>query len=179
MKKIITILLILILSACSNNPTQKTPDEILLSIKDYSCKMQILSTSNKNVTNYLASQSYSSAGQYSMEFLDKENLKIDYENSILRITSSLFENNFEIQNYKELNQNPLFLSYFIHTYFNLEESSLIEKNDNSIHITLPNYNNYMHSAKLTFNNNLPYTLTYFDENGNERVNIIYNEFTLI
>ena len=179
MKKVIIFLFIFVLSACSKPTVQKTPDEILLSIKDYSCKMQILSTSNKNVTNYSASQTYSSAGQYSMEFLDKENLKINYENSILKITSSLFENNFEIQNYKELNQNPLFLSYFIHTYFNLEESSHIEKDDTSIHITLPNYNNYIHSAKLTFNNNLPYTLTYFDENGNEKVNIIYNEFTLI
>ena len=32
------------------------------------------------------------------------------------------------------------------------------------------------SAKLTFKDNLPHMLSYFDENGNEKVNIIYNEF---
>ena len=114
-----------------------------------------------------------------MEFLDTENLKINYENSLLDITSNLFEENLEIPNYTELNQNPLFLSYFINIYFNSEESNSAKITENSIHITLPNYNNALYSAELIFNNNLPHTLTYFDTNGNEKINILYNEFTFI
>jgi len=179
MKKVQSYIIIITLSACSNKITQKSPNDILLSIKDYSCKMQISYFSNKNATEYSASQSYSSAGIYSMEFLDTENLKINYENNILNITSKLFETPFEIPNYKELNQNPLFLSYFINTYFNTEEKNNIKTSQDSIHITLPTHNNYLYSAELKFKNNIPYTLTYFDENGNIKVNIIYNEFTFI
>lgn len=179
MKKIIPLLLICILTACSSKITQKSPNKILLNIKDYSCKMQISCFSNKNITEYTALQSYSSLGKYSMEFLDKENLKIDYENSILSITSKLFDESFETKNYKELNQNPLFLSYFIKTYFNLEETNNTEITENKIRITLPNHNSYLYSAELSFKNNLPHTLTYFDENGNAKVNIIYSEFTFI
>lgn len=179
MKKLLLILFIFLLSACSNKITSKSPHDILLSIKDYSCKMQISYFSNKNSTEYTATQSYSAIGKYHMEFLDKENLKINYENFILNISSSLSDKNIEMQNYEELNQNPLFLSYFISTYFNSEESNNIEVTSDSIKINLPDYNNYIHSAKLTFKNNLPYTLTYFDANGSEKVNIIYNEFTFV
>ena len=179
MKKILLLTFIFLLSGCSNKIPKKTPNELLLAIKDYSCKMQISYSSNKNLTNYTAIQSYSSTGNYSMEFLDTENLKINYENSILNISSELSENNLELQNYPEINQNPLFLSYFIKTYFNSEESNNIEITEDTILLKLPNYNNSLHSAKLTFKNNLPYILTYFDVNGNEKVNIIYNEFTFI
>jgi len=179
MKKILSIITIFLLTACSNTSMQKTPNELLLSIKDYSCVMQISYFSNKNKTEYHATQNYSSTGQYNMEFLDNENLKISYSNSNLTLTSSLLEKNLELINYKDLNQNPLFLSYFINTYFNSEESNNITIVENSVHIILPNHSNYLHSAELMFKNNLPYSLTYFDENGNAKVNIIYSEFTFI
>ena len=179
MKKALLFIILFCLTACSNKVTPKTPNEILVSIKDYSCKLEISYFSNKNTTTYLASQKYSSIGEYNMEFLDKENLKINYSNSNINISTSLLEKNLELSNYKELNQNPLFLCYFINTYFNLENSTDIKTTENSIHIPLPNYNSHLSSAKLIFKNNLPYELTYFDENGNARVNIIYSEFTFI
>ena len=179
MKKILLIFFILTLTACSKKTTIKTPNEILLSIKDYSCEIQISYFSNKNTTTYIAKQNYSSLGKYEMEFIDKENLKITYDNSTLNISSSPLSSSIGINNFKELNQNPLFLSYFINTYFNLENQNNVKISENSISITMPNYNQYIHSAKLTFKNNLPHTLSYFDVNGNEKVNIIYNEFTFI
>jgi len=179
MKKIPLFIFIFILTACSPKVTPKTPHELLLSIKDYSCKMQISYFSNKNQTEYSAIQTYSGIGKYSMEFSDEENLKINYENRILDITSKPVEKSITMQNYPESNRNPLFLSYFINTYFNSEEPNKAEFTENSVHITLPNHNEYLYSAKLTFENNLPHTLTYFDENGNIKVNIIYNEFTFI
>ena len=178
MKKILFICLILLLSACTKNTSSKTPNELVLGIKDYSCKMKISYFSNKNNSEYNALQNYSASGKYYMEFLDDTNLKISFENSILNI-SSASNSSITNENYSELNQNPLFLSYFLNTYFNIEESEKIKIDENSIFLNLPSYNDYLVSAKLTFNNNLPCSLTYFDKNGNVKVNIIYNEFTLI
>lgn len=178
MKKIILILLILTLSACTKTIT-KTPHEILLSIKDYSCKMKITYFSNKNSNEYIATQSYLSSGKYSMEFSDKNNLKINFESSNLNISTNIDGANINYENYNELNQNPLFLSYFINTYFNTENTTNIKLENNIISLTLPSYNEYLYSAKLEFKNNLPHTLTYFDKNGKAIVNIIYNEFTFI
>lgn len=179
MKKIILILLILTLVGCTKNITEKTPHEILLSIKDYSCKMQICYFSNKNSNKYIATQSYSTIGKYSMEFLDKNGLKLNFENSNLNISTNIKDSNLTYDNYNELNQNPLFLSYFINTYFNMEDSNNIKTENNTISLTLPSYSDYFHSAKLEIKNNLPYALTYFDKNGKTIVNIIYSEFTFI
>ena len=95
------------------------------------------------------------------------------------IISNVSNTTIELKEYIELNKNPLFLSYFINTYFNLEDSNNIKLTDDSIEIILPNNNVYLYSAKLQFKNNEPYSLTYFDKNGNMKVNIIYNEFTSI
>jgi len=179
MKKFLVIFLICILTGCTKKITPQSPNELLLGIKDYSCKMQISYFSNKNSTEYLAIQSYSSLGKYSMEFLDNDNLKINYENSNLNITSNLANTSINLSNYKELNKNPLFLSYFINTYFNTEIKNNIKIFDDSIHLILPTNNQYLYSAELLFKDNVPYSLSYFDENGNVKVNIIYNEFTLI
>lgn len=179
MKKIICILLILSLTACSSNKISKSPHELLLSIKNYTCELTISFFSNKNSNEYLAYQTYSSEGIYSMEFLDDEGLKIDYQNSNLNIISNVSNIPIEVKEYIEINKNPLFLSYFINTYFNLENSNNIKSTNDSIEIILANNNAYLYSAKLQFKNNRPHSLTYFDKNGNVKVNIIYNEFTSI
>lgn len=179
MRKILLFVFIILLTACSKVESYKTPNELLLSIKDYSCNMKISYFSNKNSNTYLATQYYSTLGKYSMEFLDDKKMKINYENTTLNISSH--DPNLKIvdTNYYELNKNPLFLSYFINTYFNLEESKNIKTDENSVYLELPTLNEYLFSAKLEFKNNLPYSLTYFDKNGNAKVNIIYSEFTFI
>ena len=179
MKKIVCILLLLFLTACSNNITSKNPHELLLAIKNYNCELKISYFSNKNSNEYIARQTYSAEGIYSMEFLDNENLKIDYKDSNLNIGSKIVNLPIELKEYLEINKNPLFLSYFINTYFNLENSDNVKSTEDSIELILPNNNVYLYSAKLQFENNRPYSLTYFDKNGNIKVNIIYNEFTSI
>jgi outer membrane lipoprotein-sorting protein len=179
MKKFVCILLLLSLTACSNNSASKNPHKLLLSIKNYNCELKISYFSNKNSNEYIAHQTYSSEGIYSMEFLDNENLKIDYKDSNLNIGSKIANLPIELKEYLEINKNPLFLSYFINTYFNLENSDNVKSTENSIELILPNNNVYLYSAKLQFENNKPYSLTYFDKNGNIKVNIIYSEFTSI
>lgn len=178
MKKILIFFIIISLTSCSKNILPKSPNELLLEIKDYSCKMQISFYSNKNTNEYIATQSYLSTGTYSMEFLSGENLKIDYKNSILNISSELAKTPLTFTEYEELNKNPLFLSYFINTYFNSESTDDIKISNDCVELVLPKNSQYLHSAKLYFKNNIPYELSYFDEHGNIKVNIIYNEFTL-
>ena len=177
MIKFIMFIIVLLLTACSNNHLVPTsPNQLLLSIKDYTCKLNITCFSNKNTTNYFASQTYSSTGIYSMEFLDEENFKIVYDKNLLSLSSDALDIYSNISNYPEINSNPLFLSYFINTYFNLENHNTVTIDENKISMILPENNSYLYSATLTFQNNLPASLTYFDKNGCKKINIIYNEF---
>lgn len=176
MIKFIILFFVLLLTSCSLKSTPMSPNDILLSIKDYTCKMTITYFSNKNTTNYTASQTYSSDGLYSIEFLDTENLKILYDKDVLNISSFPMNISSITEPYPEINENPLFLSYFINTYFNSENHKNITVEENKISIVLPQNNNYLHSATLYFENNQPSSLTYFDKNGITKVNIIYNEF---
>ena len=61
--------------------------------------------------------------------------------------------------------------------FSLSVSQLfVAVEENKVSIILPQNNDYLYSATLYFENNLPASLTYFDKNGTPKVNIIYNEF---
>ena len=176
MIKFIVFFLFFLLTSCAPHKEVISPNDILLSIKDYTCKMSITYFSNKNTTEYNALQSYTSNGTYSMEFLDDDNFKVNFDKNILNITSEPLGISSTSLNYPELNTNPLFLSYFINTYFNLESSKDILTEENKISLVLPENNSYLYSATLYFENNLPASLTYFDKNGTAKVNIIYNEF---
>ena len=176
MIKFIIIAMVILLTACSPKTCPMSPNDILLSIKDYTCKMTITYFSNKNTTEYIAPQAYSSNGLYSMEFLDDENLKITYDNNLLNISSLPLNISSATDNYTEINANPLFLSYFINTYFNSENHESITVEEDKISVILPENNNYLYSSTLYFENNKPTSLTYFDKNGTTKVHIIYNEF---
>ena len=45
-----------------------------------------------------------------------------------------------------------------------------------VSIKLPNNNAYLSHATLLLKDNLPYSLTYFDKNNQEKINILYNKF---
>ena len=176
MLKFIIILLIVFLTSCTPKQEVIVPNDILLSIKNYTCKMNITYFSNKNTTEYAALQTYNSTGTYSMEFLDDDNFKVSFDKNILNISSEPLGISSMSLSYPEINTNPLFLSYFINTYFNSESSKDITTEENKISLVLPQNNSYLYSATLYFENNLPASLTYFDKNGTAKVNIIYNEF---
>jgi outer membrane lipoprotein-sorting protein len=179
--KIILFILIVIflLSSCKKeNLSNPDINEVLLSIKNYSCSMSISIYSNKNSTTYVANQVYSYPSTYSMEFIDPDGIKILYSGSSLNIKSGRFNIDKTIENYDNINQNPLFLSYFLNSYFSVEKNDNIIVDSNSVNLILPENNPYLVSAKLVLENGIPKSLTYFDKNGTEKVNIIYNEFKL-
>ena len=169
------ITLLLLLAACHKTPPQKDLHEVLLSLHHYSCRFDVTFHSNKNTTTHTAIQEYNADGNYYMEFLDSDQLKIQYSDNNLQLSSNLFATQYTTQ-YEERNQNPLFLSYFLNRYFTAEDSSILSQTQNSVTLKLPEHNTYLHQATLTLENNLPKTLTYLDKNGTPRVNIIYSEF---
>lgn len=174
--KILCFFCVLIfLTSCHKPASQKDIHELLLSIHHYACRFDVTFHSNKNSNTYTAIQEYNADGSYYMEFLDPDQLKIQYSDNTLHLSSNLSSTQYT-QSYQELNQNPLFLSYFLNHYFNTEDSSILSKTPTSVTLKMPQYNDYLYQATLTIENNLPKTLTYCDKNGTPKVNIIYSEF---
>ena len=177
MKKIIVFLCFLsIFTGCSIKKPATNVNDILLSIKNYSCSMQIESFSNKNTVAYLATQTYQYPNNYLMEFNDSDNTVISYNSGSLSIGSTKLNILKNIQNYENINQNPLFLSYFLNTYFNTTPENILTSTLDEVSILLPSNNPYLYKATLKLENGTPLSITYFDTNGTPKVNIIYNEF---
>ncbi|MBQ7667981.1 MAG: hypothetical protein IJS47_01475 [Clostridia bacterium] len=171
MRKIIFISLLLLVS-CKKNEEIKDVDTILMSIKNYTCDTRIERFSNKNVLVFNAKETYKYPDNYSICFDDDTN--ISYINNILTIHNGKTGDKKEISDYQNINKNPLFLSYFLNTYFN--NRSDVSKDSSEVTIVLPDNNSYLYKATLKTNNNVPYSLTYFDKNDTPLVNIIYNKF---
>lgn len=177
MKKIIIILCsILVLSSCSHKKQTKDINEILMSLKNYTCSIQIESFSNKNTITYKATQTYQYPDNYLIEFNDADKTTISYKTNNLYISSENLNIFTEIKNYQNINQNPLFLSYFLNTYFNIPKENILTNTLKEVSIILPTNNPYMNKATLKLENNIPISITYFDKNETPKVNIIYNEF---
>ena len=174
-KILIFLTLLTILTSCHKPAPQKDIHELLLSIRHYACRFDVTLYSNKNSNTYTAIQEYNADGSYYMEFLDPDQLKIQYNNNTLQLSSNLSTTQYT-QPYQERNQNPLFLSYFLNHYFNTEDSSILSKTSTSVTLKMPQHNDYLYQATLTIEDNLPKTLIYTDKNGTPRVNIIYSEF---
>jgi hypothetical protein len=138
--------------------------------------MAITFYSNKNEIVCSGKQVYTSPNNYSLLFLDN-GFSLSYSEKMLTFTNEFLHLSNSYENYENLNTNPLFLSYFLNSYFNSPPENIIESNIERVSITLPNNNAYLSYATLELQNNLPYTLTYYDKNNAAKINIIYNEFS--
>ena len=176
MKKFFIIFTITFLCSCKKVDTPQDINSLLMSIKNYDCSMDITFFSNKNTINCTANQVYNYPENYSINFLDDNKLSIDYSDKMLKLTNNFLNLSEEIPNYDNINTNPLFLSYFLNSYFNASAENIIESNLEKVSIKLPNNNAYLSHATLLLKDNLPYSLTYFDKNNQEKINILYNKF---
>lgn len=176
MKKILILFIMLILTSCCKPSSSSDINSILLSIKDYTCDMEITFFSNKNSIISNATQKYNYPDNYTINFQDSNNLSIDYSDKMLVISNTFFNSSESYPNYENINTNPLFLSYFLNSYFNSPQQNIISCDSNSVSIILPKNNAFLNKATLNVNNNIPYSLTYYDENNEPKINIIYNKF---
>jgi len=147
-----------------------------MSIKNYDCTMDITFYSNKNEIICLASQTYQYPNNYSLQFSDSS-LSLSYSEKMLTIANNFLNLSTNYENYENLNTNPLFLSYFLNSYFNSSSENILESNLQKVSINLPNNNSYLSHATLTLQDNTPYSLTYYDKNNKPKLNILYNKFS--
>lgn len=146
-----------------------------MSIKNYECSMNITFHSNKNLITCSANQIYNYPDKYLLEFSDS-NLSLSYSEKMLTLSNKFLNLSESYEKYENLNTNPLFLSYFLNSYFNSSSENILESNLEKVSINLPNNNSYLSYATLTLQDKIPYSLTYYDKNNNPKVNIIYDRF---
>lgn len=175
LKQLFIIICIIFLCSCSNNTEPQNVNEILMSIKNYNCSMEITFHSNKNQITAFANQLYKYPNIYSLDFFNDHN-SISYSDKMLTLSNNFLNLSTTYTEYENSNTNPLFLSYFLNSYFNSSTENIIESNFETISIKLPNNNSYLSKATLILENKLPYSLTYYDKNNNTKINIIYTKF---
>jgi outer membrane lipoprotein-sorting protein len=175
--KIIIILSFIFLCSCSTKTQPTDTNALLMSIKNYECSMNITFHSNKNLITCSAKQIYNYPDNYSLNFSDNQNLSISYSNKMLTLCNSFLNLSESYNEYENLNTNPLFLSYFLNSYFNSNSKNILECNFEKVSINLPYNNSYLFTATLILNNNIPYSLTYYDKNNKPKLSIIYNKFS--
>ena len=175
--KVFIIFILIFLCSCSNNSEPKDINTLLISIKNYECLMDINFHSNKNIINCSAKQIYNYPDDYSLNFTDNQNLSISYTDKMLTLANDFLNLSTSYDNYENLNTNPLFLSYFLNSYFNSSSENILESNLNKVSINLPNNNSYLSYATLELQNNIPYSLIYYGKNNKPKLSIIYNKFS--
>ena len=175
--KTLIILSFVFLCSCSNKTQSTDINTLLLSIKNYECSMDITFHSNKNLITCSAKQIYTYPDNYSLNFSDNQILSISYTDKMLTLSNSFLNLSKSYDEYENLNTNPLFLSYFLNSYFNSASENILECNLDKVSINLPSNNPYLSYATLTLTNNIPHSLTYYDENNKPKLSIIYNKFS--
>ena len=174
--KILIIISLIFLCSCTKQSPPQDINTLLMSIKNYDCKMDITFYSNKNEITCLANQIYQYPNNYSLRFFDND-LSLSYSEKMLTLANDFLNLSTNYENYENLNTNPLFLSYFLNSYFNSSTENILESNLQKVSINLPQNSSYITYATLELQNNLPYSLTYYDKNNKPKINIIYNEFS--
>lgn len=175
--KIFVLIAFIFLCSCSPKTQPQNVNALLMSIKNYECSMDITFYSNKNTISCLANQTYNFPDNYSLDFATPTPLYVSYSDKMLTLSNNFLNLSESYNEYENLNSNPLFLSYFLNSYFNSPPENILENNLDKVSIILPNNNSYLAQATLTLHDNLPYSLTYYDKNDNEKLNIIYNKFS--
>ncbi len=174
--KFIIIFSLIFLCSCQKQTTPQDINALLMSIKNYDCNMEISFHSNKNIITCSANQTYNYPDNYSLQFSD-DALSLSYSEKMLTLANNFLNLSTGYENYENLNTNPLFLSYFLNSYFNSSSENILESNLQKVSINLPNNNSYLSHATLELQNNIPYSLTYYDKNNKPKINIIYNKFS--
>lgn len=164
-----------------NNISKSTDDliEYILNISSYEAKVEVTIKSNKTTNKYVLEQ-YFLEPNYSKQVVKEpkniENLEIIYNKNNLQIKNSNLGLNIIYENYSYLNENVLWLNFFIDSYKN--NYNVEENNDEIILIT--NIEKYGYKAKLYINKktSLPIKIEVLDNSNQTKIYIEYKEIKL-
>ena len=164
-----------------NNISKSTDDlvEYILNISSYEATLEVTIHSNKTVNKYVIEQYFlqpSYAKQIVKEPENIENLEILYNGKNLEIRNSNLGLSKIYENYKYLNENILWLNFFIENYKN--EYNIEENNEEIIltsNISKYNYNEKLYISKKS---SLPTKIEIIDNSNNNKIYIEYKEIKL-
>lgn len=164
-----------------NNIIKSTNDliEYILNLSSYEAKLEVTINSNKTTNKYLLEQYYMKPN-YSKQIVKEpknlENLEIIYNGNNLEIKNSNLGISKIYENYNYLNENLLWLNFFMQ---NCKEKYEVEEKDGQI-IVIANIKKYLYKGKLYISKDtgLPIKIEIIDNNNKNKIYIEYKEIKL-
>ena len=164
-----------------NNISKSSEDliEYILNISSYEAKLEVTVQSNKTTNKYVLEQYYLEPN-YSKQVVKEpeniENLEIIYNGNNLEIKNTNLSLSKIYENYNYLNENILWLNFFIDNYQN---NYNVEENDDEI-ILSTKIEKYNYRAKLYFSKktSLPIKIEVLDNSNQTKIYIEYKEIKL-
>lgn len=185
----ILVILLIILMICvykiykSGNTIIKLKNNLVVdifNISSYEAKIEVTISSNKTENKYILKQYYES-NKKEMQIVEyPENIKgleINYNNENLEIKNSKIGLTKIYNNYSYINNNILWLNYFIEKC--KENKYELEETENEIIILLKfNQNRYYGKLYLNKTNNKPIKMEIKDNSNKSKIYIEYIEISL-
>lgn len=160
-----------------NNINNQIRDKVcdnILNISSYRATLEVTINSNKNSNKYILQQNHNSQEDV-QEVLEPESIKgikTTYNNGSLKIQSDKLNITKTYSDYKNLENNDLWLSSFIEEFKTTNETSIEENNGKMMEIKNKKKQKVLYLDKKT---GKPTKLVIYDDNKKEEINIIYNE----
>lgn len=160
-----------------NNQTREKVYDNILNISSYKATLEVTINSNKNSNKYILKQSHN-LNEDTQEVLEPENIKgvkTTYNNGTLRIQSDNLNITKVYNEYKNIENNDLWLSSFIEEYKTAREKNVEENEEKIINIKVNNKTKNLYLDKKT---GKPTKLIVEDNNQKILIYIIYNEIEI-
>lgn len=163
-----------------NNINNQTRDKVydnILNISSYKATLEVTINSNKNSNKYVLKQSHN-LDEDTQEVLEPENIrgiKTTYNNGILKIQSDNLNITKVYNDYKNIENNDLWLNSFIEDYKISKEKVVEENEEKIISIKVNNRTKKLYLDKKT---GKPTKLIVEDDNQKTVIYIIYNEIEI-
>ena len=163
-----------------NNINNQTRDKVydnILNISSYKATLEVTINSNKNSNKYVLKQSHN-LDEDTQEVLEPENIrgiKTTYNNGILKIQSDNLNITKVYNDYKNIENNDLWLNSFIEDYKISKEKIVEENEEKIISIKVNNRTKKLYLDKKT---GKPTKLIVEDDNQKTVIYIIYNEIEI-
>lgn len=163
-----------------NNINNQTRDKVydnILNISSYKATLEVTINSNKNSNKYILKQSHN-LDEDTQEVLEPENIrgiKTTYNNGTLKIQSDNLNITKVYNDYKNIENNDLWLNSFIEDYKISKEKIVEENEEKIISIKVNNRTKKLYLDKKT---GKPTKLIVEDNNQKTVIYIIYNEIEI-
>jgi len=160
----------------------------LKEMENYEAEAYVRYISNNKTNTYLTNQKALASGEYRIEVTAPEavagNTTI-FDGKIISQYNKNVNGKISVGTTESMERLEILLTSFVKNYFESNEVSVvisaasIQGNDETVlEAKIPGDNKYLASEKLWINNETlkPVELKIYDEDGNERVTVVYNTF---